>query len=88
VQNILYSRIGIDELETLFERQMLLFKEYLNYSADSASNKKQDVKKLIHISLIQIFIAHATITDASQHLSSKPFFKDLSRDERMTRVFS
>lgn len=36
-------------------------------SADSASNKTPEAKKLIYISLIMIFMAHATITDASQN---------------------
>jgi hypothetical protein len=39
----------------------------LSLSADSASNKTPEAKKLIYISLIMIFMAHATITDASQN---------------------
>lgn len=55
----------MDELDKLYSRQINLLKEYLNFSADSASNKTPEARKLILISFIMIFIAHATITDAT-----------------------
>ena len=64
VQNILFTRIGTDELERLNVRQHQLLKSYLTSSADAASNQADHVKKLIYVSIILIFIAHATITDA------------------------
>ena len=64
VQNILFTRIGIDELESLHERQKTLLRVYLTQSVDSATNKTDQVKKLIYVSMILIFIAHATITDS------------------------
>lgn len=63
-QNVLFTRIGIDELESLHSRQNTLFRGYLTQSADAATNKTEHVKKLIYVSMILIFIAHATITDA------------------------
>jgi len=62
-QTVLYTRIGVDELERLYARQQLLLKEYLTLSADSASNKLPEAKRLVFICLIMVFIVHATITD-------------------------
>lgn len=64
VQNILFTRIGIDELDSLNERQRNLLRAYLTQSVDSVTNKTDQVKKLIYVSMILIFIAHATITDS------------------------
>jgi len=71
VQNILFTRIGTDELERLNQRQNELLKAYLTQSADAAANKVEHVKKLIYVSMVLIFIAHATITDA-QSKKKKP----------------
>jgi hypothetical protein len=65
MQNVFYTKIGIDELDRLYTRQQQLLKEYLSLSADSASNKLPDAKRLMMIGLIMIFIVHAAITDES-----------------------
>ena len=64
VQNILFTKIGIDELDSLKERSRILFRDYLSNSVDLVVNKSEQVKKLIYVSMILIFIAHACITDA------------------------
>ena len=64
IQNILFTRIGIDELENLHERFKSLLRAYLTQSVDSTANKTDHVKKLIYVSMILIFIAHSTITDS------------------------
>lgn len=66
VQNILFTRIGVDELEMLHDKQRNLLRAYLTQSVDSVTNKSDQVKKLIYVSIILIFISHATITDSQQ----------------------
>jgi hypothetical protein len=60
----LFTRIGEDQLEGLYDRSMNLLKHYLGEQVDNAPNKSDEVKKLVHISIIMIFIVHATICDA------------------------
>jgi hypothetical protein len=60
----MFTRIGEDQLEALYERQLKMLKFYLSSQADNAPNKADEVKKLVHISITMIFIVHATITDA------------------------
>lgn len=68
VQNVLFTRIGVDELDRLKTRQHELLREYLTHSVDATSNKAEHVKKLIYVSMVLIFVAHATITDAQNAL--------------------
>lgn len=70
VQSILYTHISIDELDDLLFQTLQLLKEYFA-SIDSESNKSGEVAKIIHICLCMIFIAHATITDASKQVIKK-----------------
>lgn len=70
VQTILYTRIGVDEFDKLYARQVSLFKDYLTLSADGASNKVPEAKRLLTICLCIIFIIHATITDESSKSKS------------------
>lgn len=70
VQNILFTRIGIDELAGLHAQQKSLLRAFLANSVDAATNKTDQVKKLIYIGITLIFIAHATITDASSKAGS------------------
>ena len=70
IQNILYTKIGLDELEPLGKRHSSLFKEYLSVSIDSAPGKTDQIKKLVYISIILIFIAHATIHEAQSQAAS------------------
>ena len=85
IQNILYTKIGVDELNTLAKRQISLFKEFLNYSAGSEASKAEQVKKLIYVSIILIFIAHATIHDAQS--TAKSMNEDLSIKETLDYAF-
>ena len=41
IQTVLYTKIGVDELEGLSKRQNTLFKEYLSASIDSAASKTE-----------------------------------------------
>jgi hypothetical protein len=43
-----------------------LLKEYLALTADSASNKVPEAKRLVVVCLVMIFIVHATITEEAQ----------------------
>jgi hypothetical protein len=65
IQSILYTRIGIDELEDLSKNQTILIKDYFA-SIDKESNKSQEVNKIIHVCITMIFIAHATITEGTK----------------------
>lgn len=51
------------------EKQSERLKEYLS-TVDKESNKSAEMMKLQHISLILIFIAHATISDATKEVQS------------------
>ena len=62
--NVLYTKIGVDELSKLGKNQINLLRNLLSCSIYVSPNKSEQVKKLIYISLILIFIAHATIHDA------------------------
>lgn len=75
MQGILYTRIGIDEVDLLFDQTSSLLKDYFS-SIDKESNKSGEINKLIHICLTTIFIAHATITD-----SNKEFLKHGDKEE-------
>lgn len=55
----------------MFARQQTLFKEYLSQSADCASNKLPEAKRLVSVCLIMIFIVHATITEEVASAKSK-----------------
>lgn len=43
-----------------------LFKQYLQLSVESLGNKTEEVKRIMCINVILLFIAHATITDSSE----------------------
>jgi hypothetical protein len=66
-QGILYTRIGIDELEGLELEIKKLMEDYF-IQIDKESNKQDEINKIIHIALIMIFIAHATIMDTIKDL--------------------
>lgn len=59
----------------------MLLKAYLTQSADAAANKIEHVKKLIYVSMILIFIAHATITDTQSKVKSTNGGKPLTLKE-------
>lgn len=65
----MFTKIGIDELEAQFEKQIECLKTYLN-QVDKDFNKSQEILKLQHIGVILIFIAHATISDSTRELQS------------------
>jgi hypothetical protein len=62
-QGILYTKIGIDELDDL---KAYLFKLMHDYFAliDKETNKREEINKVIHLALCMIFVAHATIAEA------------------------
>jgi hypothetical protein len=62
-QGILYTKIGIDELEEL---KTYLFKLMQDYFAiiDKETSKREEINKIIHLALCMIFIAHASIAEA------------------------
>jgi len=64
VQNVLYSRIGIDELGIQGKRMMSLFREYMTNTISVGNEDRllEESKKLLFINQMLIFIAHATIT--------------------------
>lgn len=66
MQNILYTKINADELSTQSSRMIMLYKQYLLLQVESQSNKVDEVKKLLCINVILIFIAHAVITENSE----------------------
>jgi hypothetical protein len=78
VQGILYTRIGIDELDKLPEQALNLLNDYFSV-IDKESNKSGEINKIIHICLSMIFIAHATITDSSKDFMKH--FKEEGREE-------
>lgn len=43
--------------------------DYLSSIADIESNKSQEVNKMIYLTMVLIFIAHATITDSQNQIS-------------------
>ena len=57
----------------------------LSQSIDTSPSKNDLVKKLIYISLIQIFIAHATIHDAQSQAKEED--KDLTIEESLEIAF-
>lgn len=65
----------------LHVRQNSLLRAFLANSVDAATNKTDKVKKLIYIGITLIFIAHATITDASTKTGSleQTFKEELPR---------
>ena len=62
-QGILYTKIGIDELDELRAYLFRLMHDYFG-QIDNEVNKRDDINKLIHLSLCTIFIAHATIAES------------------------
>lgn len=46
---------------------MTLFNDYLSY-IDTESNKTFEVNKLLHLALNLMFVAHATIADATKEV--------------------
>lgn len=66
-QAILFTKIGADELEELRSLNMTLFNDYLSY-IDTESNKTFEVNKLLHLALNLMFVAHATIADATKEV--------------------
>lgn len=74
-QGILYTKIGIDELEDLKAYMFKLMQEYFS-QIDREVSKKEDINKIIHLSLCMIFCAHATIAEA---------IKDVEKQTRKQR---
>ena len=73
VQGILYTRVGIDELDELFESQFVYFGECLaQIEAEQAVGEERGVQiqKLHSIAFVLVFVAHATISDASKKLQA------------------
>lgn len=62
-QGILYTKIGIDELDELRAYLFRLMHDYFG-QIDKEVNKRDDINKLIHLCLCTIFIAHATIAES------------------------
>ena len=67
VQGVLYSKIGIDELDDIWTSLFTYLIYYLN-EIDKQSNKTNEIQRMQHIAFILIFIAHACISDASRDL--------------------
>ena len=80
VQNVLYTRIGLDELRMLQPRALALFKEYLAFSADmsTTAHKDEHAKKLVYLAQILIFMAHATIHEFCQRKNFADYEDPLS----------
>jgi exonuclease VII small subunit len=60
----------VDELDQLYEIQLKNLKEYIN-SVEKETNKLGETLKLQNVSLILIFIAHATISDATKEIQKQ-----------------
>lgn len=58
-------------------KQDEFLKAYLN-QVDKEFNKSQEILKLQHIGVVLIFIAHATISDASRELQGLSGDSDLT----------
>lgn len=72
-QAILYTKISIDELDDIRSYMFKLMHEYFGL-IDKEVNKKDEINRVVHISLCMIFAAHATIADVlsdSKRHSSK-----------------
>lgn len=61
---MLFSRIGIDELDSQSKRLLTLFREYMTNTISVGNEDRliEESKKLLFINQMLIFIAHATIT--------------------------
>jgi len=62
-QGILYTKIGIDELDDLKTYLFKMMHEYFTL-IDKETSKREEINKVIHLSLCMIFVAHATIAEA------------------------
>jgi Est1 DNA/RNA binding domain len=69
-QGILYTKIGIDELDELKAYFFKLMQEYFA-QIDKDSNKKDEINKIIHLSLCMIFAAHATIAEGIKDIQKQ-----------------
>jgi len=75
VEGILFTRIGVDELDglfTMFSRQLGDYVERV----EQETNISSEALKMQHVSLILIFMVHATISEATKEL------KDIISDEK------
>jgi hypothetical protein len=61
----LYTKIGVDELENIYNLQLIQLKSYIN-TIEKETNKVGETSKLQNVSFILIFIAHATISDVTK----------------------
>lgn len=63
VQSILYTHIAIDDLDDTMAEAHHLLNNYL-VQLDKESNISGEISQIVYLSLCEIFIAHATITEA------------------------
>lgn len=70
IQGILYTKIGIDEMDEIWTSLFTHLIHYLN-DIEKQTNKLNEVQTMVHISFILIFIAHACISDASRDLEQR-----------------
>lgn len=73
----MYTRIGCDEIEEVAARLRRLFDEFLlDFSGGNmldSTPSEEDISKMLQVSLILIFTAHATITDAQKPSLAEAF---------------
>lgn len=70
IQGILYTKIGIDEMDEIWPSLFTHLIHYLN-DIEKQTNKLNEVQTMVHISFILIFIAHASISDSSRELEQR-----------------
>lgn len=70
LSGILFTRIGIDELEIIQQNTLSLLTDYFAF-IDRQSNKSMEVNKLIYLSLTLIFSAHATISESTREMNGE-----------------
>jgi hypothetical protein len=67
IQGILFTKIGLDEVDPLIETWEKQLKNYVS-KVEKLPNKHSETVKMQHISFIIIFMAHFTISEASREI--------------------
>jgi hypothetical protein len=80
-QGILYTKIGIDELDELKTYMFKLMQDYFTLIDREEVSKKEDINKIIHISLCMIFCAHATIAEAIKDVQKQQKTKKTDEED-------
>ena len=70
LQGILFTQVNSEELASLYKKQFDQLKTYLG-QLEKETNKSGEIIKLQQLSLILVFIAHATISDGTKAIQKK-----------------